>query len=83
MGMDESKNNHPTIKPIQLMYYLCNLITPKGGVILDPYMGSGSTGVAAKLGGFIFIGMEQDVDYFNIGKARINNYKQYQKFLKK
>jgi len=65
------------------MYYLCNLITPKEGVILDPYMGSGSTGIAAKLGGFIFIGMEQDVDYFNIAKSRINNYEQYQKFLKK
>jgi site-specific DNA-methyltransferase (adenine-specific) len=89
MGLDgfplgePRQNNHPTIKPVQLMYYLCNLITPKGGVILDPYMGSGSTGIAAKLGGFIFIGMEQDVDYFNIAKSRINNYEQYQKFLKK
>jgi site-specific DNA-methyltransferase (adenine-specific) len=77
------KNNHPTIKPINLMYYLCKLVTPNGGVILDPYMGSGSTGISALLGGFSFIGMEMEQDYFNIAETRINQYEEYRKFLKK
>jgi len=68
------KNNHPTIKPINLMRYLCRLITPKGGTILDPFMGSGSTGIGAKLENFNFIGIELDEDYFNIAKSRIENY---------
>lgn len=66
-----SKNNHPTVKPISLMRYLCRLITPPGGVVLDPWMGSGSTGKAAKLEGFDFIGMEMDSGYFEIAKTRI------------
>lgn len=78
-----SKNNHPTVKPVNLMYYLCKLITPKGGVILDPYMGSGSTGIAALLGEYTFIGCEMDVDYFEIARTRIINYEKYKKFLKK
>lgn len=65
-----SKNHHPTVKPIALMRYLCRLITPPGGTILDPWMGSGSTGKAAKLEGFDFIGMEQDAGYFAIAQAR-------------
>jgi DNA modification methylase len=65
-----SKNNHPTVKPISLMRYLCRLITPPGGVVLDPWMGSGSTGKAAKLEGFDFIGMEMDKGYFDIACAR-------------
>ena len=65
-----SKNNHPTVKPIALMRYLCRLITPPGGVVLDPWMGSGSTGKAAKLEGFDFIGMEMDKGYFDIACAR-------------
>lgn len=65
-----SKNNHPTVKPIALMRYLCRLITPPGGVVLDPWMGSGSTGKAAKLEGFEFIGMEMDKGYFDIACAR-------------
>ena len=68
-----NKNNHPTVKPIKLMQYLCRLITPKGGTILDPYMGSGSTGIGAKLEGFDFIGIELDPDYCKIAEARINN----------
>jgi len=55
-----TKNFHPTVKPIKLMQYLCRLITPKGGTILDPYMGSGSTGIGAKLEGFKFIGIERE-----------------------
>jgi len=65
------QNHHPTVKPIALMRYLCRLITPRGGVILDPYMGSGSTGIAAKKEGFHFIGIELDEEYFEIAKARI------------
>jgi len=66
------KNNHPTVKPTALMSYLCRLITPTGGVVLDPYMGSGSTGKAAVREGFSFVGCELDEDYFNIATARIN-----------
>jgi site-specific DNA-methyltransferase (adenine-specific) len=65
-----SKNHHPTVKPIALMRYLCRLITPPGGTVLDPWMGSGSTGKAAALEGFDFIGMEQDAEYFRIAQAR-------------
>jgi site-specific DNA-methyltransferase (adenine-specific) len=80
--IQKQKNTHPTIKPVNLMTYLCRLITPKGGTILDPFMGSGSTGIAALLEGFNFIGMEMDEDYFKIAESRINNYEQYRKFLK-
>ena len=66
-------NSHPTVKPIKLMQYLCRLITPKGGTILDPYMGSGSTGIGAKLEGFKFIGIEREEDYCKIAEARINS----------
>jgi len=65
-------NNHPTVKPTALMQYLCRMITPVGGVVLDPFMGSGSTGKAAKLEGFGFIGMELQQEYYEIAKARID-----------
>ena len=68
----KSRNNHPTVKPTALMRYLCRLVTPPGGVVLDPFMGSGSTGKAARLEGFDFIGIEKDPDYFEIAKARIH-----------
>ena len=64
------------------MAYLCRLITPTGGIVLDPFMGSGSTGIAAQLEGFRFVGMEMDNDYFKIAEARIDNYEKYKKFLK-
>jgi site-specific DNA-methyltransferase (adenine-specific) len=64
-------NPHPTVKPTDLMRYLCRLITPPGGVILDPFMGSGSTGKAAILEGFRFIGIEKEAEYLEIAKARI------------
>ena len=67
-------NNHPTVKPIDLMRYLCKLITPPGGIVLDPFMGSGSTGCAALLDGFKFIGMELDDAYFKIAEARITHF---------
>lgn len=65
-------NNHPTVKPKKLMSYLCKLITPHGGVVLDPFMGSGSTGIAASADGFGFIGIEREPDYFKIAQKRIN-----------
>ena len=67
-----NKNNHPTVKPIELMKYLCRLVTPKGGIVLDPFMGSGSTGMAAKDEGFDFVGIEREEEYFGIAEARIN-----------
>ena len=67
----ERKNTHPTVKPQELMKYLCRLVTPKGGVVLDPFMGSGSTGMAAKDEGFDFIGIEKEQEYFEIAEARI------------
>lgn len=65
-------NNHPTVKPTELMRYLCRLITPPNGVVLDPFMGSGSTGKGAILEGFDFIGIELDSAYCDIAVARIN-----------
>ena len=65
------KNTHPTVKPTDLMRYLCRLVTPLGGVVLDPFMGSGSTGKAAKLEGLKFIGIEREAEYLEIAKARI------------
>jgi site-specific DNA-methyltransferase (adenine-specific) len=65
-------NNHPTVKPLALMRYLCRLVTPPGGIILDPFMGSGSTGVAAELEGFRFIGIDQDKEAFDIACRRVS-----------
>ena len=73
-GMNKVKmrqNSHPTVKPIDLMRYLCRLVTQPGGVVLDPFMGSGSTGKAAKLEGFEFVGCEMSAEYFEISRARI------------
>ena len=64
-------NNHPTVKPTDLMRYLCRLVTPPGGVVLDPFLGSGSTGVAALAEGFRFIGVEREAEYMAIATARI------------
>ena len=71
MKSEITKNNHPTVKPIELMKYLCRLVTPKGGTILDPFMGSGSTGMAAKDEGFDFIGIEKEKEYYEIAEQRI------------
>ncbi len=70
------KNHHPTVKPLALMRYLCKLITPPHGMVLDPYMGSGSTGIACKLEGFDFTGIEIDPEYIKIAEARINSVNQ-------
>ncbi|MPS42741.1 MAG: site-specific DNA-methyltransferase [Stenotrophomonas sp.] len=64
-------NHHPTVKPTDLMRYLCRLVTPAGGLVLDPFMGSGSTGKAAVLEGFQFVGIELDASYAAIAQARI------------
>ena len=71
MNSKSGKNHHPTVKPTELMRYLCRLITPPNGIVLDPFMGSGSTGKGAILEGFDFIGMELDPEYVEIAKARI------------
>jgi site-specific DNA-methyltransferase (adenine-specific) len=73
-GMNKVKmrqNSHPTVKPTDLMRYLCRLVTPPGGVVLDPFMGSGSTGKAAMLEGFRFVGIEREAEYLEIARARI------------
>jgi DNA modification methylase len=67
-------NHHPTVKPLDLMQWLCRLVTPKGGLILDPFCGSGSTGRAAVAEGFRFVGIELDPEYAEIARARINEY---------
>ena len=64
-------NHHPTVKPVALMEYLIKMVTPKGGIVLDPFMGSGSTGVAAKKNGYDFIGIDMTQEYIEIAKARI------------
>jgi len=71
MASARNRNHHPTVKSTNLMRYLCRLITPPGGIVLDPFMGSGSTGKGAALEGFQFIGIEQDAEYLEIARARI------------
>ena len=73
----KKKNTHPTVKPTELMRYLCRLVTPKGGVVLDPFMGSGSTGKGALLEGFRFIGIEMEREYFDIACARLEAVQKY------
>lgn len=65
-------NNHPTVKPVALMRYLCRLVTPPSGIVLDPFTGSGSTGVGAAIEGFGFIGIEKEGDSLEIAEARIS-----------
>jgi site-specific DNA-methyltransferase (adenine-specific) len=65
------RNHHPTVKPTALMQYLCRLVTPPGGTVLDPFAGSGSTGRGAVLEGFNFIGIEREAEYVEIASARI------------
>lgn len=70
---DESErlNSHPTVKPIDLMAWLCRLVTPPGGIVLDPFTGSGSTGIAALREGFQFVGVEREAEYVAIARARL------------
>jgi site-specific DNA-methyltransferase (adenine-specific) len=65
-------NHHPTVKPTTLMQYLVRLVTPPNGTVLDPFMGSGSTGKACAYEGFDFIGIDQSAEYVEIAQARID-----------
>jgi site-specific DNA-methyltransferase (adenine-specific) len=67
-------NNHPTVKPIALMRWLCRLVTPPSGVVLDPFTGSGTTGCAAVLEGFRFVGIEREAEYVEIAEKRIAHW---------
>lgn len=72
IGMPPGRTNtHPTVKPVDLMAYLCRLVCPPGGTILDPFMGSGSTGLAALREGFGFIGIDLDPEHCRIARLRI------------
>lgn len=71
-GLDD-KNTHPTVKPQKLMRYLCRLVTPPGGTVLDPFTGSGSTGVAALSEGFKFLGIEREDQYVEIANKRLDH----------
>lgn len=64
---------HPTVKPSAVMAHLVRLVTPKGGVVLDPFMGSGSTGIACVREGMSFIGIDQSAEYVEIARARIKH----------
>jgi DNA modification methylase len=70
-GVQPQRNHHPTVKPISLMAYLARLVTPPAGTVLDPFLGSGTTGCAAALEGFDFIGIEREAEYIAIAEARI------------
>jgi site-specific DNA-methyltransferase (adenine-specific) len=69
--LQNNRNHHPTVKPTELMRYLCRLVTPPNGVILDPFLGSGSTGKAAIYEGFQFVGFDLSAEYVEISRARI------------
>jgi site-specific DNA-methyltransferase (adenine-specific) len=70
-----ARNHHPTTKGIDLMRYLARLITRPGGLVLDPFAGSGTTGCAAALEGFNFIGIEKEAEYAEIARARIAHWR--------
>jgi site-specific DNA-methyltransferase (adenine-specific) len=81
--LDENDVKHPTLKPVDLMRYLVRLVTPKNGIVLDPFMGAGTTGVASLLEEFKFVGIELDEKYFESGQRRINNYQEFRDLKKK
>jgi len=70
----KARNHHPTVKPLALMRWLCRLVTPPGGVVLDPFTGSGTTGCAAVLEGFGFVGIEREAEYVAIAERRIAHW---------
>ena len=67
------KNHHATVKPLSLMRYLVRLITPKGGIVLEPFAGSGTTLLAAKKEGFEFVGIERELEYCKIAEQRLES----------
>jgi DNA modification methylase len=75
------KNIHPTVKPIKLMQYLVRMITPPNGIVLDPFAGSGTTGIACKIDGFEFVGLELSEDYTKIANARIESFQEENVFI--
>lgn len=76
-GLDTARNIHPTLKPIDLMRWLVRLVTSPGGTVLDPFTGSGTTGCAAVLEGFDFVGVERESEYLAIARARIAWWEQH------
>ena len=76
-----SKNIHPTVKPIKLMQYLVRMITPPNGIVLDPFAGSGTTGIACKIDGFNFVGLELSEEYTEIANSRIESFKEEKVFI--
>jgi DNA modification methylase len=78
---NENRNNHPTVKPIKLMQYLVRMITPPNGIVLDPFAGSGTTGIACKIDGFEFVGLELSEDYTKIANARIESFQEEKVFI--
>ena len=66
------ENTHPTVKPVDLMRHLVRLVTPTGGTVLDPFLGSGTTAIAAELEGYAWIGIEREAEYVAIAEARLN-----------
>ena len=73
-GKTLRQNTHPTVKPVKLMEYLIKLVTPPEGIVLDPFLGSGTTAIAALNTGRYFIGIEKEKKYFDIAKKRIANH---------
>jgi len=76
-GLSKGHNTHPTVKPVALMRWLVRMIVPPGGVVIDPFTGSGSTGIAARIEGCRFIGIEKETEYAVIDRARIEQSKLY------
>jgi hypothetical protein len=72
-GLQRRGNHHPTVKPVELMRYLVRLITPPGGTVLDPFTGSGTTGMACVFEGFDFLGVEREAEYVEIARRRIGS----------
>jgi site-specific DNA-methyltransferase (adenine-specific) len=70
-GVHERRNFHPTVKPVNLMRWLVRLITPPGGTVLDPFVGSGTTAIACEVEGFDWVGIEKDAEYAEIARQRI------------
>ncbi len=74
---EKRANTHPTVKPVALMAYLVRLVTPPGGIVLDPFVGSGSTGLATEQEGFRFVGIEIDAEYLEIARQRLLNAREF------
>lgn len=70
------RNVHPTVKPVDLMRHLVRLVTPPGGIVLDPFLGSGTTGIACEMEGFDWIGIEKEAEYVAIAEARLHGVQQ-------